>query len=89
LLDADSFDETTVFTLPQGFVVDEMPDAVSLSTPFGKYKTSYDVKEGKLLFTRSLIMYRSTVAVEKYGLVRDFYAKILAAEQSPVVLMQK
>lgn len=88
-LDANSFNETTVFTLPQGFAVDEVPDAFSLDTPFGKYKTSFEVKEGKLLFTRSLVLNRSIVPVEKYGSVRDFYAKILAAEQSPVVLLRK
>ena len=88
-LDADSFDETTVFTLPQGFVVDEMPDAVSLDTPFGKYKTSYAVKDDKLTYTRSLTMNRSTLSIDKYAAIRDFYSKILAAEQSPVVLLRK
>ncbi|HEY0428113.1 MAG TPA: DUF3857 domain-containing protein [Pyrinomonadaceae bacterium] len=88
-LDSDSFDETTVFTLPAGFVVDEMPDAVSLDTPFGKYKSSYEVKENKLVYTRSLTMNRSTLSVDKYNSIRDFYSKILAAEQSPVVLLRK
>jgi hypothetical protein len=88
-LDSDSFDETTVFTLPLGFVVDEMPDAVSLDTPFGKYKTSYEVKDNKLTYTRSLTMNRSTLSIDKYAAIRDFYSKILAAEQSPVVLLRK
>lgn len=88
-LDAYSFDETTVFTLPTGFVVDEMPDALTLDTPFGKYKTSYEVKDNKLVYTRSLTMSRSTLPVDKYASVRDFYSKILASEQSPVVLLRK
>jgi Domain of Unknown Function with PDB structure (DUF3857)/Transglutaminase-like superfamily len=88
-LDSDSFDETTVFTLPQGFVVDEVPDAVTLNTPFGSYKSSYEVKDNKLVYTRSLTMNRSTLSVDKYSAIRDFYSKILAAEQSPVVLLRK
>lgn len=88
-LSADSFDETTVFTLPPGFVVDEMPDPVSLETAFGKYSTTYAVKENKLTFTRSLTMNRSTLSVDKYNSIRDFFSKILAAEQSPVVLLRK
>lgn len=88
-LDSDSFDETTVFTLPVGFVVDEMPDAVSLDTPFGKYTASYVVKDNKLTYTRSLTMNRSTLSVDKYSSIREFYSKILAAEQSPVVLLRK
>ncbi len=89
MLDAESFSETTTFNLPSGFVVDEMPDAVSLETPFGKYTTNYEAKDGKLVFTRKLVMNRTTVSVEKYNSVKDFYSKILAAEQSPVVLLKK
>jgi hypothetical protein len=81
--------ETVVVNLPAGFIVDEMPDAVNLETAFGNYATSYEVKEGKLYFTRSLRITRATVPVEKYGSVRDFYAKMRNAEQSPVVLLRK
>ncbi|MEZ5427458.1 MAG: DUF3857 and transglutaminase domain-containing protein [Pyrinomonadaceae bacterium] len=86
LVDADSFSEKAVFKLPEGFVVDEMPDAVDLETSFGKYSTSYEVKDGKLFFTRTLIMKRTTVPVEKYEKIRQFYTEIMAAEQAPVVL---
>ncbi len=89
MLNSQSMKETVVFTLPQDFTVDEMPDAVKLETPFGTYTTSYNVKEGKLVFTRSLIMTRSIVPVDKYAEVRDFYSKIRDAEQSPVVLLRK
>ena len=70
-------------------MVDEVPDAVSLQTPFGKYSTNYEVKDGKLIFTRSLTMSRSMVSVERYKDVRDFFTGMLNAEQSPVVLMRK
>ena len=89
MLDSQAMKETVVFNLPQGFVVDEMPEAVNLETPFGKYTTSYEVKENKLVFTRSLTTTRTTVPVEKYGSVKDFYAKMREAEQSPVVLLRK
>jgi Domain of Unknown Function with PDB structure (DUF3857)/Transglutaminase-like superfamily len=88
-MDSNAIKETIVFNLPPNFTVDEMPDAINLETPFGKYSTKYEVKEGKLLFTRSLSTTRTTVAVDKYNSVRDFYSKILAAEQSPVVLLRK
>jgi hypothetical protein len=88
-LDANAMRETIVFTLPQGFTVDEMPDAVNLETAFGKYTTSYEQKDGKLVFSRSLTTNRANIPVEKYASVKDFYSKILAAEQSPVVLLKK
>jgi len=89
MLDSNSMKETVTFNLPSGFVVDEMPDAVNLEMPFGKYTTKYEVKDNKLVFTRSLVTTRSTVPVEKYNSVKDFYSKIMAAEQSPVVLLKK
>ena len=89
MLDSNSMRETTTFTLPTGFIVDEMPDAVTLETPFGKYMTKYESKDGKLVFTRSLVMLRTTVPVDKYNSVKDFYSKIMAAEQAPVVLLKK
>lgn len=89
MIDSESFSETATFSLPAGFVVDEMPDAVNLNTQFGKYSTKYEVKENKLLFTRSLVMSRMAVPVEKYDEVRAFYSKMLEAEQAPVVLVRK
>jgi hypothetical protein len=89
MLESESFTETATFKLPVGFVVDEMPDAVNLSTNFGKYSTKYEVKNGKLLFTRVLIMTRTSVPVDKYNEVRDFYSKMMDAEQAPVVLLRK
>jgi hypothetical protein len=86
---ANAMKETVVFNLPAGFAVDEVPDAVNLETPFGKYSTKYEVKDGKLFFTRHLMTNRMLIPVEKYSQVKDFYSKIHAAEQSPVVLLKK
>jgi hypothetical protein len=89
IMEANSFSETAVFNLPTGFVVDETPDPVNLETPFGKYSTSYEVKENSLIFKRSLVLNSATIPVDKYASVKDFFVKIRSAEQSPVVLMRK
>jgi proline racemase len=89
VLESNSFNEKVTFNLPAGFVVDETPDSVKLDTPFGKYSVSYEVKDGKLLFSRSLTMTRGTVSVERYTEVRNFFSKIRDAEQAPVVLVRK
>ncbi|MDH3493668.1 MAG: DUF3857 and transglutaminase domain-containing protein [Acidobacteriota bacterium] len=83
-----SFKESATFELPEGFSVDEMPKPVSLKTDFGKYQTSYEVAGGKLYFTRELITERSTIPVEGYDDVREFFTTILNAENSPVVLVR-
>lgn len=89
IIDSSAVKETAIFSLPTGFIVDELPEAVNLETAFGKYTTSYEVKDGKLYFTRLMMTNRTTVPVEKYNSVRDFFAKMREAEQAPVVLMRK
>jgi transglutaminase-like putative cysteine protease len=88
-LDSGAMKESIVFNLPAGFAVDETPDPIDLDTGFGKYSTKYEVKADKLVFTRSLVMNRTLVPVESYGAVKDFFTKIRAAEQAPVVLIRK
>jgi hypothetical protein len=89
LMNSNSFREKVTFNLPTGFAVDEMPDAVNMETPFGKYATTYEVKDGKLFFTRTFITKRSEISLEHYKEVKDFYSKMRDAEQAPVVLIRK
>jgi hypothetical protein len=89
VMEANAFNETATFKLPAGFAVDEMPDPITLETPFGKYSTSYEVAGGNLIFKRSLVLNSATIPVEKYPTVKDFFVKIRSAEQAPVVLLKK
>ena len=89
VLDARSFSETVSVKLPAGFAVDELPDPIKLETSFGSYKTNYEVKEGELLFSRTLAQRAGTIPVDQYQAVRNFFERIRAADQAPVVLARK
>ena len=89
VLDPYAFDETVRVQLPDGFEVDEVPDPIKLDTSFGSYATTYEVKNGQLVFSRKLVQHAATIPVEQYTSVRSFFEKIRAAEQSPVVLARK
>jgi hypothetical protein len=89
VLESHAFTETVHVKLPDGFQVDELPDAVKLDTAFGSYKTSFEVKEGVLVFVRTFAQRATTIPANQYQMVRGFYEKIRAAEQSPVVLARK
>ena len=89
VISARSYSETVTVKLPVGFVVDELPDPVKLDTPFGSFVTSYEAKDGVLVFKRSLTQRAMTIAPEQYAVVRGFFEKIRAAEQAPVVLARK
>lgn len=89
VLQPAAYKETVRVKLPAGFDVDEVPDATKLDTPFGSYATSYEVKDGHLLFTRAFKQTAVTMPADQYKTIQDFYARIRAAEQSPVVLARK
>jgi len=89
VLHANAYSETVRVQLPAGFVVDELPDAVKIQTPFGSYVTSYEVKNNELIFKRQLSQQAGTIAVADYELVRKFFESIRAAENAPVVLAKK
>jgi hypothetical protein len=89
VLTSNAYSETVRVKLPAGFAVDEMPDAVKLDTAFGSYATSYEVKDGELIFSRKLVQRATTIPAEQYNSVRSFFERIRAAEQAPVVLIGK
>jgi hypothetical protein len=89
VLTSNAYSETVRVKLPVGFAVDEMPNAVKLDTAFGSYATTYEVKDGELIFTRKLVQRATTIPVAQYNSVRSFFERIRAAEQAPVVLIRK
>ncbi len=88
-IESVGLNETATFALPDGFVVDETPEAMKLKSPFGEYTTTFEIKGQQLIFKRRLVTKRSTLPAESYESVRSFYSKIREAEQSPVVLIRK
>ena len=89
VLDSEAYDETVRIKLPEGFDVDEMPDALEVNQPFGNYAAKCEVKEGVLIFRRSLALRAGTIPVENYASVRSFFERIRSVEQTPVVLVKK
>lgn len=88
VLQAEAYNETVNVKLPAGFVVDEMPDAIKLDSSFGTFSAKYEVKDGNLVFTRSLVQRAATIPVEDYAKVKKFFDGMRVADQSPVVLVR-
>ena len=89
VLESRSFSETVRFKLPAGFEVDELPDPLKVDASFGSYKTTYAVKDGDLIFTRTLAQRAGSIPAAQYQTVRSFFERIRTAEQAPVVLVRK
>jgi hypothetical protein len=88
-LDSEMYTETIRIKIPDGFEVDELPEATKMDTPFGRYGATYEVSDGHLIFSRSFVVQSTTVPAENYRSVLEFYGRIRAAETAPVVLAKK
>ncbi|MEK7830154.1 MAG: transglutaminase domain-containing protein, partial [Acidobacteriota bacterium] len=89
VLSAEAYNETVKIKLPANFVVDEMPEGAEINQPFGSYAVTYEVKDGYLIYKRSLILKSATIPVEQYAAIRNFFGRIVGSEQAPVVLARK
>ena len=89
VLESKAFSETVRFKLPAGFAVDELPDAVKLNAEFGDYTATYEVKDGHLVFTRTLVQRATVLPAARYKEARDFFVRVRASEEAPIVLARQ
>jgi len=89
MLRGRTFVENEGTKLPSGFAVEELPPPVSLESSFGSYSSSAEVREGKLLYRRSLVLRTMPVPASEYGSLRAFFERVRTAEAAPVVLSRR
>ena len=81
-LETDSF----AITLPDGYIVDELPEPMQAVYDFGEYR-SKTVVDGKVLrYARSYTIKSLQVPVERFGDLRKFFARIGADQRAYAVL---
>jgi hypothetical protein len=81
----DSFD----ITLPAGYVIDDLPDPVSIETDFGSYHSAVTAKGNVLHFERELVVKVVELPADKAAEFRKFETKILFDEKSAAVLKKQ
>ena len=86
VLEADAYEEAVEIEIPARFSVDEMWTPVAITTEFGSYAAQWRAEGGRLFVSRRLELHDSVIPSEDYTSVKDFFDRIHAAEQAPVVL---
>jgi hypothetical protein len=81
----DSFD----ITLPTGYVVDDLPDPVSVNVGFAAYKSSVTVKGNVLHYERTYTVTQVEIPAEKIADFRKLEGEILADEKGAAVLKKQ
>jgi hypothetical protein len=79
---SDEFD----IALPDGYVVDELPDPVKLDVGFASYESSTVVQGKSLHYSRTYTLRQVTLPAEKYAALQHLASVIEADEQGRAVL---
>jgi hypothetical protein len=82
--DSDEF----VVTLPQGYVVDDLPAPVNIDYPFASYHSKTEVSGNTLRYTRSFEIKVFTVPTDKLEDLKKFYREIYHDERANAVLVR-
>jgi len=70
-----------VYTLPEGFVAETLPDDVKIESPYCTFSLDYTNAEGAVIIERTLLLEAPRVPVEDYPLFRDICREIEKAEE--------
>jgi hypothetical protein len=81
-LQSDSFD----IALPAGYVVDDLPQPVSVVSDFGEYRSQIEVKNNVLHYSRTYEIKSVIVPTQKLNDLKQFYRRIAADERASAVL---
>lgn len=81
------------YTLPAGYVVEEIPKSIRLSLPEDGGKFTYIIssspEENKIVITSKILLKKSSYYVEEYEGLRKFYDQIVQKHAEQIVLKKK
>jgi transglutaminase-like putative cysteine protease len=75
--------------LPEGYSIDELPDPLNVTGPYGTYRASWKASGDVVTMEQSLEIKPLTVPAADYAKVRDFFDRVTGGQFAPVVLMKK
>jgi hypothetical protein len=81
--------ETIDLALPAGYVVDELPEAVTLDTDFASYRSSVTAEGATLHYTREYTVKKLELEAARYDELRKFHERIAYDEATTAVLKKQ
>ena len=75
------------YGLPEGFVIESIPDPVVLDTPFGRYSAEFQVDGDTVSVIRKLTIYGGRYPASEYNDYVDFRQAVFRADRNQIVLL--
>lgn len=88
-LEAHLRQDRVAVQVPDGFQLDELPDAVHIRNAYGEFRAEWKAAGGKVEMEQSLEIYDVTAPAAKYAEIRKFFDQISGARGAAVVLVKK
>jgi hypothetical protein len=89
VLEPRRVEESVQLVIAAGLRIDEVPAAVALETPFGRYALSYTIEGNRIVARRTLDVRGRRLPVSEFQELRAFFDKMRAADAVPIVLARK
>ncbi|MBO9703359.1 MAG: DUF3857 domain-containing protein [Sporocytophaga sp.] len=81
--------DTVTITLPEGYMVEHLPEPKTLDTEFGKFKTEFIQKGNQVVYIRHSIRLKGRFSKDKYVALVDFFKQIQVADQQKIYLKRR
>jgi transglutaminase-like putative cysteine protease len=88
-LESDLRRDSIRIKLPPGFQLDELPEAATIESPYGKLHVSWVIHEGEIVMEQTLEVKKTIAPASEYARVLDFFDRVAGAEGAPVVLVRR
>jgi len=80
--------DTVVYRIPEGYKLEKVPDAVSISTKYGNYEASAVVDGNTIVYSRKLALLKGHHPSEDYPALRSFIAAVYKADQMKCLMVK-
>jgi hypothetical protein len=88
VLDSRLFHQLVSVKLPEGFTVDEMPNAFHAEEPFAKFSIAYRQEAGQIIMDEELRTEAVTLPASDYSKVKKFFDNVYGASNQNAVLVK-
>jgi hypothetical protein len=81
--------DVITYHIPEEIYPEFLPPAVNLTSPFGVFEASYEVQQGKIIYSRKLKINKGRYAPETYTDFIEFFKSISKADNQKIVFLTK
>jgi hypothetical protein len=88
-LDGSARKDVVRIAMPDGFKIDEIPDDVSMDSPYGSYRAKWTAEDREVVYEQTVEIKSTLAPASEYAKVREFFENLWGGQQSPVVLVKQ